>query len=233
MVAVDALENPLNCVRSFALDNTWPQGVFNASCQTCPRLAQFHADNRARFPDHANAPVPPFGAAHADLLIVGLAPGLHGANRTGRPFTGDYCGTLLYHTLHEYGFASQPESVAVGDGLVLHNARVSNAVKCVPPANKPTPVEIKTCNVFLQHELALYPPKVILALGVVAHQAVLKALGQKLSAFPFAHGAEHVMAGLHVFDSYHVSRYNTQTRRLTSAMFAQVVAAIRQHLESA
>jgi uracil-DNA glycosylase family 4 len=211
-------------------DQVWPLALFDATCQACPRLAQFHVHNRERFPDYGNAPVPPFGQADAALLIVGLAPGLHGANRTRRPFTGDYCGDLLYQTLYEFGFASKPQSVAVGDGLVLHNARVSNAVKCVPPENKPTPTEIRCCNGFLQQELVLYPPQVILALGVVAHQAVVKALGQKLSVFQFAHGAQHCMGGMQVFNSYHVSRYNTQTGRLTPAMFAQVVSSIRQHL---
>lgn len=210
------------------MDQQWPQPVFDVHCTACPRLAEFHEQNRVKFTDHFNGPVPPFGASNAALLIVGLAPGLHGANRTGRPFTGDYCGELLYNTLNKFGFASNPMSQHVGDGLVLVNARVSNAVKCVPPENKPTPAEIKTCNSFLQTELNAYPPKAILALGTVAHQAVIKALGLKQSAYRFGHAVQHDLGRFRLFDSYHVSRYNTQTRRLTPPMFEAVLQSVAQ-----
>ncbi|MCE2680606.1 MAG: uracil-DNA glycosylase [Burkholderiales bacterium] len=204
---------------------------FNPACTLCPRLAQYLADCKANYPAHFAAPVPPFGQLSASLLVVGLAPGYHGANRTGRPFTGDFCGDLLYQTLHRYGFASAPVSVAANDSLKLINCRVTNAVKCVPPENKPTPAEIRLCNNYLKNELRLHPPKVILALGLVAHEAVLIALGLKKSQFKFAHAAEYDLNGAgHPFmlmDSYHVSRYNTQTGRLTTPMFEQVVARAR------
>jgi uracil-DNA glycosylase family 4 len=174
--------------------------------------------------------VPAFGDASPRLLIVGLAPGLHGANRTGRPFTGDYAGELLYATLHEFGYASRPVSVSADDGLVLSGCRISNAVKCVPPANKPEPAEVRRCNAYLREELLALPgATAILALGLIAHQAVLMALGLKRSAYVFGHGAEHVLPdGRRLFDSYHCSRYNTQTRRLTPAMFRAVFARIRE-----
>jgi uracil-DNA glycosylase family 4 len=170
--------------------------------------------------------VAPFGDAAPRLLIVGLAPGFHGANATGRPFTGDYAGVLLYETLHRFGWASAPVSSSRDDGLVLTGARITNVVKCVPPANKPTPGEIATCNDFLRAELAGLPATtVVLALGAIAHGAVLRALGLKASAYKFAHGAEHRSPGGRVLiDSYHCSRYNTNTRRLTEEMFRAVVA---------
>jgi uracil-DNA glycosylase family 4 len=170
--------------------------------------------------------VAPFGAADPRLLVVGLAPGLHGANASGRPFTGDHAGILLYRTLHELGFASRPESRAIGDGLVLDDCRITNAVKCVPPGNKPLPDEIRNCNPYLATELAgLRPGTVVLALGAIAHDAVLAALGLRRSDQRFAHGAEHALPnGLTMIDSYHCSRYNTQTGRLTAAMFRTVVA---------
>jgi uracil-DNA glycosylase len=210
-----------------AVDQDWPLSVFDSHCRACPRLAQFHDSNREALPQHFNGPVPPFGDSQADFLIVGLAPGLHGANRTGRPFTGDYCGDLLYGTLHRFGFANRAVSQSVNDGFLLVNARVSNAVKCVPPQNKPLPAEIKTCNVFFQRELEQYKPKVLLALGLVAHQAVLKALNLKLSAYKFSHGAEHDLGQFTLIDSYHVSRYNTQTGRLTASMFEAVVERVK------
>lgn len=213
-------------------DQQWPAQVFDVHCTACPRLHGFHEQNRVKFPEHFNGPVPPFGPDNAELLIVGLAPGLHGANRSGRPFTGDFCGDLLYSSLHKYGLATRAQSVAVGDGLQLVNARVSNAVKCVPPENKPTPAEIKTCNVFLAHELKVHPPRAILALGTVAHQAVLKATGHKASAFKFGHAAVHDLGSIRLFDSYHVSRYNTQTGRLTTPMFQAVLEAISGHLRA-
>lgn len=212
------------------VDQSWPLDVFDVDCRACPRLAEFHDTNRKALPEHFNGPVPPFGDVAAEFLIVGLAPGLHGANRTGRPFTGDYCGDLLYSTLHRFGFANASVSNEVGDGFQLFNARVSNAVKCVPPQNKPLPFEIKTCNAFFQRELEQYKPKVLLALGLVAHQAVLKSLNLKLSAYKFGHGAEHDLGRFILIDSYHVSRYNTQTGRLTAPMFESVVQRVRDLL---
>ena len=200
--------------------------TFDPACKLCPRLAAFLEAGRQEYPAYYCAPVPPFGAARPRLLIVGLAPGFHGANATGRPFTGDHAGILLYRTLHEFGFASRPESLAAGDGLVLRGCRITNAVKCVPPGNKPRPDEIRNCNTYLGAELAgLRPGNVILALGTIAHDAVLAALQLPRSRHRFAHGAEHALPNrLTMIDSYHCSRYNTQTRRLTAAMFREVVA---------
>jgi uracil-DNA glycosylase family 4 len=184
---------------------------------------------RAEHPGYYNLPVPPFGDARARLLIVGLAPGAHGANATGRPFTGDHAGILLYATLHAAGLATRAVSVARGDGLTLRNCRITNAVKCLPPANKPETVEIETCNGYLAAELATLPtPKAILALGAIGHRGVLRALKLKLNLYPFAHGSVHRLPnGTTLIDSYHCSRYNTQTRRLTAEMFAAVVAKAR------
>jgi len=199
---------------------------FDPHCRLCPRLAAFLEEGRARYPGYHCAPVAPFGDPAPRLLIVGLAPGFHGANATGRPFTGDYAGVLLYETLHRYGWASAPVSSSRDDRLVLTGARITNAVKCVPPGNKPTPAEIATCNGFLRAELDGLPAEaVILALGAIAHGAVLRAVGLKASACRFAHGAEHQLPGGRVLvDSYHCSRYNTNTRRLTEEMFRAVVA---------
>lgn len=200
--------------------------TFDADCRRCPRLTR-HLDRvRREYPDYHAAPVAPFGDRRARLLIVGLAPGMHGANRTGRPFTGDYAGILLYETLHRYGFATKPTAVSRRDGLRLVNCRITNAVKCLPPANKPLPDEVACCNGFLSAELhALAAGGVILALGAIAHQAVLKALTLRPSAHRFAHGARHELPGERwLLDSYHCSRYNTQTKRLTTAMFNAVVA---------
>ncbi|HZO22352.1 MAG TPA: uracil-DNA glycosylase [Steroidobacteraceae bacterium] len=199
---------------------------YDPACTLCPRLAAFLDATRARHPGYWARPVPSFGAARPRLLIVGLAPGMHGANRTGRPFTGDHAGILLYETLHELGLSTGPVSVAADDGLELRNARIANAVKCVPPENKPLPEEIRRCNAYLQAELAsLRSVRVVLALGRIAHDSVLLAQGLKRSAFPFAHGQEHSLAdGRYLIDSYHCSRYNTQTRVLTAPMFKQVVA---------
>jgi len=198
---------------------------FDPTCRRCPRLAAFLDEGRARHPTYHCAPVAPFGDARPQLLVVGLAPGFHGANASGRPFTGDYAGVLLYETLHAFGWASAPASVSRDDGLQLIGCRITNAVKCVPPANKPTPVEIATCNGFLAAELrALDPAAVILALGAIAHGAVLRAHGLKPSAYRFGHAAEHLLPnGRMLVDSYHCSRYNTQTRRLTGEMFRVVV----------
>jgi uracil-DNA glycosylase family 4 len=202
--------------------------AFDPACQACPRLADFLGQVRQQHPDYHAAPVPAFGAQQPQLLVVGLAPGMHGANRTGRPFTGDYAGILLYATLHRFGFASAAESVAAADGLLLHGCRITNAVKCLPPANKPTGEEIRICNAFLTVELAELPTgAVILALGTIAHQAVVRALDLRLKEHPFGHGAEFDLGRLTLIDSYHCSRYNTQTKRLTSAMFEQVVARAR------
>jgi uracil-DNA glycosylase family 4 len=203
-------------------------------CTDCPRLAGFLAEVRARHPDYHARPVLPFGDPKARLLVIGLAPGMHGANRTGRPFTGDYAGILLYETLHAFGFASRAESVAADDGLQLIDCRISNAVKCLPPENKPEPAEIKTCNRYLADELRSSPGlRVLLALGLVAHKAVLMALGMKQSALAFAHGARHVLPdGRVLIDSYHCSRYNTQTRRLTSADFQEVFRRVRQDIDA-
>jgi uracil-DNA glycosylase family 4 len=213
----------------FPADGRWPEAVFDERCTRCARLAEHLRGMRERHPDYWNLPVPPFGDPAAPLLIVGLAPGAHGANATGRPFTGDHAGLLLYATLHAQGLATRPASAARGDGLLLRNCRITNAVKCLPPANKPLPVEIDTCNAYLAAELAaLARPKAILALGAIAHRGVLRALALKLNVYPFAHGRVHRLPdGPVLVDSYHCSRYNTQTRRLTAEMFAAVVAQAR------
>jgi uracil-DNA glycosylase family 4 len=204
-----------------------------AECTVCPRLSGFLAEVRVAHPGYFAHPVPPFGDPHGRLLIVGLAPGMHGANRTGRPFTGDHAGILLYDTLHRFGFGSRPTSESAADDLVLTDCRITNAVKCLPPANKPEPAEIRACNRFLANELAESPElRVILALGQVAHKAVLMAVGLKQTALTFGHGARHLLPGGQVLvDSYHCSRYNTQTRRLTSAGFHDVFRAIRAELD--
>jgi len=205
-------------------------------CVSCPRLAGFLADVRRKHPDYHARPVPPFGDPKASLLIVGLAPGMHGANRSGRPFTGDFAGILLYETLHRFGFADRPVSVSRDDGLTLTGCRITNAVKCLPPQNKPETAEIRTCNRYLADELAASPEaRIILALGLVAHKAVLMAMnggkGLKQSAFAFSHGARHQLPdGRVLFDTYHCSRYNTQTRRLTATDFRSVFTAIRAEL---
>jgi len=203
--------------------------TFDPVCRRCARLAAFRDDIRTRHPDYHAAPVAPFGDPAARLLIVGLAPGLHGANRTGRPFTGDYAGILLYETLHRHGFASAPESTALDDGLRLHDCRITNAVKCVPPENKPTTDEVRTCNRFLAAELERLPGgALVLALGLIAHNAVLRACGLRQSQWRFGHGAEHRLPdGPRLIDSYHCSRYNTQTGRLTPAMFDAVLVRCR------
>ncbi|MBI5330857.1 MAG: uracil-DNA glycosylase [Betaproteobacteria bacterium] len=199
-----------------------------ADCTACPRLAAFLDQARTRFPGYFCRPVPAFGADAPGLLIVGLAPGLHGANRSGRPFTGDYAGVLLYETLHAFGYASRPVSESADDGLVLTGCRISNAVKCVPPENKPETAEIKRCNGYLKAELAALPEgTALLALGLIAHKAVLMALGRKQGEHPFGHGAVHPLGRHTLYDSYHCSRYNTQTRRLTPEMFRAVFARIR------
>ncbi|HWZ63043.1 MAG TPA: uracil-DNA glycosylase [Steroidobacteraceae bacterium] len=200
--------------------------AYDPDCTRCPRLARYLEATRAGHPEYWARPVPSFGAARPKLLIVGLAPGMHGANRTGRPFTGDFAGILLYRTLYELGLASAPESAAADDALRLIGARIANAVKCVPPGNKPLPEEIGRCNSFLKEELAaLTTVRVYLALGRIAHDAVLLARDLKRSHYAFGHGREHALSEAHwLIDSYHCSRYNTQTRRLTAPMFREVVA---------
>jgi uracil-DNA glycosylase len=202
---------------------------FDPQCRRCARLAAFLDAVRREEPDYHCAPVAPFGAPDARLIIVGLAPGKHGANRTGRPFTGDHAGILLYATLHKFGLASGPVSTSVDDGLTLCGARITNAVKCLPPENKPLPTEIKGCNEFLRAELTQSrSARAILALGAIAHAAVLRACDLPNGAHRFAHAAEHRLSGDRVLlDSYHCSRYNTQTRRLTTAMFERVVGRAR------
>lgn len=206
--------------------------AFDASCDRCPRLVEFLRASHEQYPHYHCRPVAPFGDPDARLVIVGLAPGLHGANATGRPFTGDYAGILLYETLHRFGFSTAPVSVSSADDLRLIDARITNSVKCVPPANKPTPAEIRECNGFLRHELhALRRPTVLLALGTIAHNAVLRALDLRVGDYKFAHGAEYRLPPGHVLiDSYHCSRYNTNTGRLTAAMFHQVFAQAKQRL---
>jgi len=204
---------------------------FDPGCSACPRLAAFLASQRLVLPSYHNAPVPAFGPADARLLVVGLAPGLHGANRTARPFTGDHAGILLYRTLYDHGFASAPGSEHAADGLRLIDARISNAVRCVPPQNKPESAEVRRCNAYLAHDLATQGRGVVIALGTIAHQAVLDALSLRRSVVAFAHGACHRLPdGRLLMDSYHCSRYNTSTRRLTPQMFAAVFAAARAHL---
>jgi len=189
-------------------------------------------ENRAKEPGWHNAPVPSFGALDAQLLVVGLAPGVRGANRTGRPFTGDYAGHLLYATLLKFGFAKGAYAESADDGLRLVNCRITNAVRCVPPQNLPTPLEDKTCNEFLAAEIAAMPNlRAILTLGTVAHLMSLRAMGVKPAPFKFAHGAVHThRAGLMLANSYHVSRYNTNTKRLNTEMFEAVVARLQTHL---
>ena len=207
---------------------------FSTQCKDCDRLADFLAQSKQKFPNYFCKPVPPFGDDKAKLLIVGLAPGLHGANATGRPFTGDYAGILLYETLHKFGFSSASESISVDDGLQLKNARITNAVKCVPPQNKPTPAEIKTCNQYIQQELlALTHDHIVLALGRIAHETTLRSLGLRLKDFPFSHGAIHELPEQFILvDSYHCSRYNTSTKRLTVDQFEAVFAKIRKLIDS-
>jgi uracil-DNA glycosylase len=202
-------------------------------CPLCSRLAGFRAKNRSLYPQWFNAPVPSFGDADARLLIVGLAPGLKGANRTGRPFTGDHAGNLLYETLLECGFATGEYRQSPDDGLRLQDAMICNAVRCVPPENRPLPEEIATCSQFLKAQIAALPRIcVFLALGQIAHNAVLVALGERRSAHPFQHGARHVLANHLLFDSYHCSRYNTNTGRLTATMFKAVVGTIANQLKA-
>lgn len=203
------------------------------NCPLCPRLVGYREANRRAYPDQFNAPVPSFGDLSARLLIVGLAPGLQGANFTGRPFTADWAGDLLYATLLSFGFAQGVYKERADDGLKLIDCRITNAVRCVPPENKPTNDEINTCLPFLKDEIAAMPNlRVILSLGLVSHNAVLKASGHKATAFKFVHGANYAIKdNLTLFDSYHCSRYNTNTGRLTEAMFRDVFENIQDHMK--
>jgi uracil-DNA glycosylase family 4 len=202
--------------------------IFDKDCRACPRLAVFLDEVKQKYPDYYCRPVPPFGDSEAGFLVVGLAPGMHGANRSGRPFTGDHAGIMLYQMLHKFGFSSHQESVASDDDLQLTGCRITNAVKCLPPDNKPVGAEINTCNTFLANELQLLPSgSVVLALGGIAHRAIIKALGLRQAEFKFAHEALHELGQFRLLDSYHCSRYNTNTGRLTTEMFESVFRTAR------
>lgn len=205
---------------------------FDRDCRRCPRLASFLDEVKEKQPDYYCRPVPPFGDPSARFLIVGLAPGMHGANRSGRPFTGDHAGILLYQMLHEFGFGSHAESIAADDSLVLTDCRITNAVKCLPPDNKPIGAEINECNAFLAGELESMPQgSLLFALGGIAHRAIVKAVGGRQADYKFGHAAEHDLGGRYtMLDSYHCSRYNTNTRRLTTEMFRDVFARAREIL---
>jgi len=201
----------------------YPNKIFDLECRQCPRLADFLDGLVEQYPDYHNRPVEPFGAKNARLLVVGLAPGMHGANATGRPFTGDHAGILLYETLFKFGFSNKPESTALNDGLKLKNCRITNAVKCLPPQNKPVGREVKNCQAYLTAELnTLKAGSVIVALGGVAHNSVVRSMGGKLSDYKFGHEHVHELGDIILIDSYHCSRYNTQTKRLTEKMFHNV-----------
>lgn len=205
--------------------------IFDRECRACPRLAAFLDNVKERYPDYYCRPVPPFGDDEAGLLVVGLAPGMHGANRTGRPFTGDHAGLMLYETLHAFGFASHSESLAANDDLELVNVRITNAVKCLPPDNKPVGAEVNTCNDYLANELDLMPEgSVVLALGGIAHRAIIRALKLRQADYKFGHEAVYDLGRLKLLDSYHCSRYNTNTGRLTRDMFEAVFAKARELL---
>ena len=227
MTTISTTRNNRASGQPAALPRTEP----DRNCPLCPRLAGFRAEARAREPHWFNAPVPSFGDPAAALVIVGLAPGMQGANRTGRPFTGDYAGDLLYATLLEYGFAKGVYQARPDDGLQLVDCRIVNAVRCVPPQNKPQPSEIRTCRPFLAADLAAMPGvRAIVALGRIAHDTMLKVLDLRSAAAPFAHGAVHPAGGVKLYDSYHCSRYNTTTRVLTPEMFRSVFAKVKADL---
>ena len=210
------------------------QDKFSMNCHKCQRLVNFLNEVKVNYPNYHARPVPDFGDISPKLLIIGLAPGMHGANRTGRPFTGDFAGDLLYQTLFKYGFSNHEESISMNDGLELIGCRITNAVKCLPPGNKPESNEIKNCNGYLSGEIASFLAGrgvALLALGTVAHRAVLMALGLRLKDYPFRHGFIHQLPNkLTLYDSYHCSRYNTQTKRLTTDMFEQVFKIISTNL---
>jgi uracil-DNA glycosylase family 4 len=215
--------------------STCSDAGFDIDCRLCPRLSDFLDENKREYPGYHARPVAPFGDKDPALLIVGLAPGMHGANATGRPFTGDHAGILLYQTLYDFNFSTAPVSVSSDDGLKLLNCRITNAVKCLPPQNKPTGEEIRTCNAYLKAEIeGLKPGACVLALGGIAHSSVLRALGLKLKDYPFGHNKLHKLPnGVSLIDSYHCSRYNTQTKRLTPPMFKAVFKRARQLVEKA
>ena len=205
---------------------------YDPNCIKCDRLSDYLSLSKKKYPDYFCKPVPAFGDKNIKLLIVGLAPGLHGANKTGRPFTGDHAGIILYETLFKHGLSNKPYSKENGDDLELHNCRITNAVKCLPPLNKPNPLEIKNCNQFLKCEIELLKPKtILLALGTIAHNAILSALTLKRKNFSFSHAARHELPNdLIFYDSYHCSRYNTQTKRLTTEMFNHVFLLIKKEM---
>lgn len=205
---------------------------FDPECRACPRLSRFLDEVKENYPHYHARPVAPFGVDNPKLLIVGLAPGMHGANASGRPFTGDYAGILLYKTLFKFGFCNRKTSVSLDDGLLLKQCRITNAVKCLPPENKPVTDEIKTCNSYLKNEIErLVPTVVIMALGKIAHDAILRAVDIKLSQYKFVHGQEYeIKPGVWLLDSYHCSRYNTQTGRLTEIMFQNIFSKIHEIL---
>ena len=208
---------------------------FDISCRQCPRLADFLDTVKEKYPDYYCRPVPPFGDPDARFVIVGLAPGMHGANRTGRPFTGDHAGILLYQMLHKHGFSSDEQSLSADDALTLSNCRITNAVKCLPPDNKPVGAEINTCNQFLAGELNdVSENSVVLGLGGIAHRAIIRAFGLRQADYKFGHAAEHQLPGrFRLLDSYHCSRYNTNTKRLTVQMFDSVFVRAREMLNQA
>jgi uracil-DNA glycosylase family 4 len=208
--------------------------AFDEDCRQCPRLSGFLDTVKEKYPEYYCRPVPPFGDREAQFVIVGLAPGLHGANRTGRPFTGDHAGILLYQMLHKHGFSDKEESISADDPLMLANCRITNAVKCLPPDNKPIGAEINTCNQFLAAELdAVKADSVVMALGGIAHRAIIKALALRQADYKFGHAAEHDLPGRFLMlDSYHCSRYNTNTRRLTEPMFDAIFVRARQILQA-
>ncbi len=209
------------------------QSIFDRDCRRCPRLAGFLDDVREKHPDYYCRPVPPFGDDRARFLIVGLAPGLHGANRTGRPFTGDHAGIMLYQMLHRFGFSTHEESRSADDSLKLTDCRITNAVKCLPPQNKPVGAEINTCNDFLSAELeTLAGDAVVMALGGIAHRAIVRARGLRQADYKFAHEALHDLGDFRMLDSYHCSRYNTNTGRLTEDMFSAVFEKARSLLDT-
>jgi uracil-DNA glycosylase family 4 len=209
-----------------------PDAEPGRDCPLCPRLVEFRNLNRAQHPDWFNAPVPTFGPRDAQLLVIGLAPGLQGANRTGRPFTGDFAGDLLFATLANYGFARGAYQARPDDGLTLIDCRISNGVRCVPPQNKPLPVEINTCRSFLAATIADMPKlRAIVLLGRVSHDTTLKALNMRAREAPFGHGAQAQAGRIRLFDSYHCSRYNTNTGVLTNEMFQSVFASVRSYLD--
>jgi len=205
---------------------------YDPNCNRCDRLNNYLNSSRQKYPNYFCKPVPAFGAKEVKLLIVGLAPGLHGANKTGRPFTGDHAGIILYETLFKHGFSNKKNSEAQGDGLELINCKITNAVKCLPPLNKPLPDEIKNCNQYLQSEIeSLEQKTVLLALGTIAHNAILTAMDLVKKNFKFSHAARYELPNkLILYDSYHCSRYNTQTKRLTTKMFNNVFLLIKKEI---